>query len=135
MKARWASIAYNVVFDANGGEGWKEPFEAICRYDETLTLPDETFVRAGYTLDGWDCGGTNYVCGAIVSNLTTEAGGRVTFAAQWKPVVYNVVFDGNGGTCETNSASVQLDGDGWRDSEDEGQLESWPQRFVGGAGY
>ena len=104
LKARWASIAYNVVFDANGGEGWKEPFEAICRYDETLTLPDETFVRAGYTLDGWDCGGTNYVCGAIVSNLTTAAGGRVTFAAQWKPISYSVVFDGNGGTCETNSA-------------------------------
>ena len=104
LKARWASIAYNVVFDANGGEGWKEPFEAICRYGETLTLPDETFVRAGYTLDGWDCGGTNYVCGAIVSNLTTAAGGRVTFAAQWKPISYSVVFDGNGGTCETNSA-------------------------------
>ena len=105
LKAHWAPIAYNVVFDANGGEGWKEPFEVICRYDEALTLPTETFVRAGYTLDGWDCGGTNYACGASVSNLTTEAGSRVTFAAQWKPVSYNVVFDGNGGTCETNSAS------------------------------
>ena len=105
VKARWTPIAYNVVFDANGGEGWKEPFETICRYGEEFALPTETFVRAGYTLDGWDCGGTKYVCGAIVSNLTTEAGGRVTFAAQWKPVTYSVVFDGNGGTCETNSAS------------------------------
>ena len=105
VKARWTPVAYNVVFDANGGEGWKEPFEIICRYDDEFALPTETFVRAGYTLDGWDCGGTNYVCGAIVSNLTTAADGRVTFAAQWKPVVYNVVFDGNGGTCETNSAS------------------------------
>ena len=104
LKARWTPVSYNVAFDANGGEGWKEPFEVICRYGEELALPTETFVRAGYTLDGWDCGGTNYVCGAIVSNLTTEAGKRVTFAAQWKPVTYNVVFDGNGGTCETNSA-------------------------------
>ena len=104
VKARWTPVSYNVVFDANGGEGWKEPFETVCRYDDEFALPTETFVRAGYTLDGWDCGGTNYTCGATVSNLTTAAGGRVTFAAQWKPVVYNVVFDGNGGTCETNSA-------------------------------
>ena len=105
LKARWTPVSYNVAFDANGGEGWKEPFEVLCRYGDELALPTETFVRAGYTLDGWDCDGTNYVCGAIVSNLTTEAGKRVTFAAQWKPVTYSVVFDGNGGTCETNSAS------------------------------
>lgn len=111
VKARWTPVAYNVVFDANGGEGWKEPFETVCRYDDEFALPTETFVRAGYTLDGWDCGGTNYVCGAIVSNLTTAADGRVTFAAQWKPVVYNIVFDGNGGTNEfgSGSATVSVD--------------------------
>lgn len=111
LKARWTPVSYNVAFDANGGEGWKEPFEVICRYGDALELPAETFACAGYTLDGWDCGGTNYACGAIVSNLTTEAGGRVTFAAQWKPITYNVVFDGNGGTNEfgSGSATVSVD--------------------------
>ena len=79
---------YAVAFNANGGTGTMELQEFV--HDEEQALTSNAFVRAGYAFSGWavreDAGGAVYGDGAIVSNMTTVAGGVVTLYAQWDEI-------------------------------------------------
>ncbi len=112
---------YTIAFNANGGTGSMGSITAT--YDHDVTLPANTFTRAGYTFAGWntaaDGTGTAYVDGASVSNLTQEAGATVTLYAQWtqnnsgqdntKPAANTETSNGgNGGTPEAaNNAAPE----------------------------
>ena len=98
LYAQWEANSYEVAFDANGGEGTME--NQSLTYDEEVQLSKNTLTREGYQFAGWakaaNADTADYADEAGVSDLTTEAGATVTLYAVWQPVVYGVVFDGNG---------------------------------------
>ena len=98
LYAQWEANSYEVAFNANGGEGTME--NQSLTYDEEVQLSKNTLTREGYQFAGWakaaNADTADYADEAGVSNLTTEAGATVTLYAVWQPVVYGVVFDGNG---------------------------------------
>ena len=98
LYAHWLAYAYNVHFDANGGEGQMsdQPFE----FDKEAELDANAFEFKGYSFGGWatnETGEAVYADCAVVSNLTAESGGVVNLYATWTVNSYTVAFDANGG--------------------------------------
>ena len=111
LYAIWTPISYEVVFDANGGEGTMVSVKL--EYGQEYVVPDCEFTRAGCEFQSWQVlvGGkavTNYLEGAVVSNLTSEASASVTLRADWTGY-YTIAFDGNGGTGAMAAETVERD--------------------------
>ncbi|WP_101722412.1 InlB B-repeat-containing protein [Eggerthella timonensis] len=92
LYAIWKANSYTVKFDGNKGTG-AGPEDIVAKYDATVTMPANTYARAGYSFKEWntkaDGTGTGYAAGQEVekANLTDVAGGSVTLYAVWAPVV------------------------------------------------
>lgn len=110
LYALWTPISYIVAFNSNGGEGTMDPLTP--KYGESFTVPACEFAKAGCEFKFWsaEIGGvaTNFEAGAVVSNLTTEAGSTVTFTAEWTGY-YTVAFDGNGGEGTMTNLACETD--------------------------
>ena len=98
LYAQWIINNYQVTFDANGGSGSMDAEDFV--YGETKQLSTNSFTKTGYVFAGWatnaGAGEEKYKDGESVSNLTVEPDGVVTLYAVWKPITYQVVFEGNG---------------------------------------
>lgn len=96
---------YYVAYKANGGTGTMANQTAT--YDTAFQLRTNTFVRTGYTFNGWSgSNGGSYSNGQSVKNLTATHGATVTMTARWTAVDYTVAFHANGGTCSLDSKNV-----------------------------
>jgi len=87
---------YDIVFDANGGEGSMDNMLA-CNIVQNYRLSANKFKKDGYTFAGWGVtpdGDVQYQDEDIVSGLSSENGGIVTLYAVWLPN-YTITFDGN----------------------------------------
>ena len=112
LRAAWSNIVYRISFGGNGGEGSVPAMD--CEYGTVYQLPSNDFARTGYLFAGWTTNAAMpavYAEGASVSNLTITADATVELFAAWRPVVYRVVFDANGGEGEmspmTNTYDVE----------------------------
>lgn len=91
--AVWSENSYTVTFDANGGEG--ETAEIELTYSESGSLPENGFLRDGYTFSGWSvsvAGDAVYREGAAIAMLCEEDGDSVTFFALWEINSYDVTL-------------------------------------------
>ena len=74
---------YTIAFNANNGSGTMSSITAT--YDQSITLPANTFTRVGYNFANWNTvangSGSTYADKASVKNLATS--GTVTLYAQW----------------------------------------------------
>ena len=90
LYAQWEANTYKVSFNANGGKGTMDELEL--KYDETQTLPANTFEReAPYVFLGWSLtanGRAQYQDAKSVKNLAES--GNVTLYAVWAKDLYNV---------------------------------------------
>ena len=106
--AKWTPNTYTVVFNGNGGTGTMGAMSFT--YDVAQNLTANAFTRNGYTFLGWSAnpyaGEVTYVEQGEVSNLTAVDGATVTLYAVWKANTYEVVFNGNGVTPETERKEV-----------------------------
>ena len=95
--ARWTANGYSVTFDANGGTG--ETMNALSlQYDEAMKLPACTYVNGDRSFMGWiGPDSRTFKDQAVVSNLTSIAGGEYKLTACWSDD-YTIAFDGNGAT-------------------------------------
>lgn len=97
-------VPYKVAFDGNGATSGSTAGMDMT-YGVYKTLTKNGFSRTGYTFAGWntkaDGTGTSYADASSVRGLTTTSGATVTLYAQWKPINYNVHFDGNLNTSGT----------------------------------
>ena len=95
--ARWTANGYSVTFDANGGTG--ETMNALSlQYDEAMKLPACTYVNGDRSFMGWiGPDSRTFEDQAVVSNLTSIAGGEYKLTACWSDD-YTIAFDGNGAT-------------------------------------
>ena len=100
LYAVWDANPYWIVFDGNGGSGAMDPIDV--RYGVATNLPLNTFVYDGLDFKSWrdELNKTNYLDGATVSNLTTEAGGTVTLKAVWFEGYFVEFYGGKGASGE-----------------------------------
>ncbi|MBR4189491.1 MAG: InlB B-repeat-containing protein [Kiritimatiellae bacterium] len=90
---------YRVRFEANGGSGEMEGQRYVVGNDRLL--PENAFVRAGYSFAGWATSATGEVAvaaGSGAAGLNASAGDNVALYAAWRPNAYGVRFDANDGT-------------------------------------
>ncbi len=107
LYAQWIPDTYTVHYDANGGSG--APGDQTKVYDIDLTLSTVKPTRTGYTFVAWntkaDGTGTSYSSGAVY-----KGNGALSLYAQWNPIQYTIVFDGNGHTSgSTASMTMQYE--------------------------
>ncbi|MBR5313571.1 MAG: InlB B-repeat-containing protein, partial [Clostridia bacterium] len=106
--AVWTPITYTIKYNAGEGEytgslpnskpEWLQLKNAYT-YDSAVTLYDgEDFERTGYTLTGWEIGGTKYDLGETVEqNFTKVQSGTVQAYAVWEPIGYTLRFNADTG--------------------------------------
>ena len=101
LYAQWETNAYSIGFDGNGHTGGSTSGMTM-KFNESKALTANGYTRTGYTFRNWNTKanetGTSYSNRQTVSNLTTTNGGTVTLYAQWTPITYKIVFNGNGNT-------------------------------------
>ncbi len=108
LYAQWLMTTYHIVFDGNGATAGSMDGVSDCKYDMTYVLSENNFAKTGYKFAGWntkkDGGGTSYADEAQVLNLTNEDDATVTLYAQWTPITYKILYNGNGATSGTMTA-------------------------------
>ena len=97
LYAKWTVNSYTIKYNANGGTGTME--DTTVKYDETVTLSSNSFIRTGYTFKGWavsESGNVVYADRAPVKNLTAENATTINLYAVWEADVYTVKLDSQG---------------------------------------
>ena len=96
--AQWRTNSYTIQFDGNTADGGDTADQSMT-YDQAADLTANGYTKTGYTFTGWntqpDGGGTSYIDGQNVTNLTSVDGETFTLFAQWRANSYTIQFDGN----------------------------------------
>ena len=101
LTAVWAPMSYEVTFDGKGSQLVIPPM--IVTYDSAYgTLPEAQ--RPGYIFDGWYLDGVEITSESIVK-ITSDT----TLEAHWIAIVYDVIFDHNGGKCDVDNMDFTCD--------------------------
>ncbi len=105
ITATWSENSYAVFFDGNNHTGGTVPSQINTTYTNTITLPECTYTKNGYTFVGWntkqDGSGVTYSAGQSVSKLTDVRDGGVTLYAMWEETPYTITYVYDNGTGET----------------------------------
>ncbi|MEG0963402.1 MAG: InlB B-repeat-containing protein, partial [Lachnospiraceae bacterium] len=98
FSALWEPWQHTVAYDANGGTGAPSP--QIKTYGAALKLSSQIPTRTGFQFQGWgtsqDAASATYQADGWYG--ADQDGGTVTLYALWKPVPYQIQFEGNGAT-------------------------------------
>ena len=97
--AKWDTINYTIIYNANEGEFAETPV-ANYKYGDEVTLATPT--REGHTFAGW-YNNSNLV-GTEFTEITTTEFGNKEFWAKWDVNTYTVTLNANGG--DINSGNV-----------------------------
>jgi uncharacterized repeat protein (TIGR02543 family) len=93
LTAGWSAIVYNISYDLNGGVNHPDN-PSTYTVEDTVILKAPT--KSGYNFAGWQGRDTLIINGA----------GDKTFIAVWKAVVYNIIYELNGGVNHTDNPAV-----------------------------
>ena len=123
VTAKWEAKNFTSRVDANGGYRASDGSTDVILFDRKYreTEPISERRRAGYILSGYKVtnsnnGSTTDIGGAvfIFDNSTktgtfTQGSVPITLIAQWTPINYTVIFNGNGATGSTASQNFVYD--------------------------
>ena len=105
LYAHWQRNTVTVSFNSNGGYG-TVPSRTYNVGDTYGSLPAGSTPPTGFSFDGWFTAKTG---GTKITTSTVVYSSRTVFYAQYKPNVYTVTFDGNGGEPDLDSKQVTFD--------------------------
>ncbi|MDR3131229.1 MAG: InlB B-repeat-containing protein, partial [Treponema sp.] len=148
LYAQWSGIIYTVEYDGNGEDGGTESTAATSHvYGVESPLAENGFTKAGHIFGGWntqaDGLGLNYAALGNVTDLTSEAGGKLTLYARWykdTESIYTINFDTQGGPVVNfiranmwdplgkpgDPARRAYNFEGWYDARSGGTKYEWP---------
>jgi uncharacterized repeat protein (TIGR02543 family) len=103
LYAQWTLNSSGVTYNAHGGSG--APAGANVSYGASVTVSSTVPTYTGYTFTGWNtrCDGTGTPYSA--TNVFTMGASSIELCAQWTPVSYQLIYDGNGGTGVPNASA------------------------------
>ena len=107
--AVWQPIpTYAVSFEPNGAEG--SPYVQVMTNGVGGVLTSNRFARAGYTFACWSNATTRatFEDGQEFKTDLAKPGETNSLLAVWRPIVYTLHFDGNGGTCGSDLADRKM---------------------------
>ena len=121
--AKWEIANFTSRVDANGGyrasDGSTDVILFDRKYRETEPINERRrtgYILTGYKLTNSNNGSTTDIGGAVITfdNSTktatfTQGSVPITLIAQWTPINYTVIFNGNGATGSTASQSFNYD--------------------------
>lgn len=90
--AHWNPNPVTVTFKPNGGSGTMA--NQTCYYNQNCTLNANTFTKTGHGWTGWFASAS----GGTAMTSPVKLTGNLTVYAQWKPNVYSISYDPNGGS-------------------------------------
>jgi uncharacterized repeat protein (TIGR02543 family) len=100
--------SYNIIYDANGGQGSMNNQIGIL-YNDNITIRRNKFNNDGMEFKEWntkpDGTGTSYKEGDMVEGLTSSK--SITLYAIWQRSKITIVFDANGGTGKMENQIVE----------------------------
>ncbi len=96
LYAKWDIIVSNLHFNANGGEGTMK--DMTLAYKTTTILPQNTFLRPGYTFAGWSTSVDGDIKYGDMDNNYTIGIEDETLYARWTIKQIELHFNANGGT-------------------------------------
>ena len=110
FEATWNRNLYNITFNPNGGT--EKAYTQSFTYGDTVNLTANAFTRVGYHFIGWSTTIDNTVEyvneAAIVDALVQLANGdKIALYAVWEINTYDVAYDTNGGTGNTDGQSFK----------------------------
>ena len=105
LYAVWEINTNTVKFDANGGEGSME--SVYWDYNTTNRLPENTFVRIGYSFIGWSTTPNGEVVFENKDEYTMGEKSEYVLYAQWRVGNNKLHFDPNGGSGSMNYVEVE----------------------------
>lgn len=91
LTANWTANTYTVAFDGNGNTGGTAMQSKTYTFDQTGTLPANTYLKTGYRFDGWKLGDKTYANSAQILNLASS--GTVTLTAVWALDSFKLTVD------------------------------------------
>ncbi|MBR6159928.1 MAG: InlB B-repeat-containing protein [Lachnospiraceae bacterium] len=102
LYAKWEANKYRIRFNGNKADHGSMSDMKNCKYGKKYKLKANAFRKDGYKFTGWNTKrngtGKSFSNKQKVKNLKSKNGAVVTLYAQWKPIEYTIVFDGNGST-------------------------------------
>ena len=99
ITASWKVIVYSITYELNGGILDNTPPESYT-VEDTIVL--DTPTKLGYDFIGWSNEG----------RIDKGSIGNKTFVADWKPTIYNISYNLDGGTnSENNPATYTIESD------------------------
>ncbi len=104
LYAVWGANTNKVILHANNGT--TERVIANGESDSDITLPENTFTKAGYTFIGWSTTSGGEVVYNDGSSYTMSVSDTDLYAV-WSPNANTLIFDANGGQGEMPSMSVK----------------------------
>jgi len=117
VSAVFDSLYYEVVFDANGGDGTMA--NQTIEFGKATALTKGAFTRDGFTFTGWntsaDGSGASYTDEQAVTDIASQENPTITLFAQWEkdePAPLSTVtisFDANGGKGTMADQSADAD--------------------------
>ena len=105
LTAVWDEFSYTLTFNANGGRGEMQNFNATSQ-DETI--PECGFAKTGYNFMGWAESADGQVKFADKESAASF-GEDLTLYAVWAAKTYTVTFDANGGEGEMQGLQMTYD--------------------------
>lgn len=101
LYAKWDINQYTIDFEENGGS---EVLPITQDYATTVTAPLEP-TRYGYTFSGWYSDIT-LITPYVFTTIPAE---NITLYAKWTPVVYNIIYNLDGGTNGANPLTYNIE--------------------------
>ena len=105
--AVWVANENNLVFNSNTSANERVSIKATT--DSSVTMPECSFTRAGYTFVGWSklqYGQVEYLNGA---EYTVEPDSEISFYAIWKANKNLLTFDANNGVGAMEAIEIKTD--------------------------
>ncbi|MCR5451049.1 MAG: InlB B-repeat-containing protein, partial [Lachnospiraceae bacterium] len=87
------------VISFNGGAGSEGIMyeRGLKGSENSFTVPECTFIKAGYSFKNWSDGNTTYSPGSLIGSISSD----IVLNANWEANKYTVVFNSNDGTNQT----------------------------------
>ncbi|MBQ7353780.1 MAG: InlB B-repeat-containing protein, partial [Clostridia bacterium] len=104
LYAVWQANENTLIFNANGGTGTMSNMTIATDASKNLTL--NAFTKTGYTFKGWATSTNGSVKYADGASYTMGTSSSYTLYAIWEVETYNITYELNGGTNNTENQST-----------------------------
>ncbi len=107
LYAVWEANENKLILYANNGT--QESIELTVKTAQTITIPKNTFTRAGYTFTGWELADGTGASYKDEAEIVMPASEESYLVAIWTANDNTIIFDANGGSGEAVEQHIKTD--------------------------